>query len=62
VLNYIKGDETIWEHEPVQRLVQEGQLMGYRHQGFWSCMDTLKEKNMLEGLWSSGKAPWKIWE
>ncbi|MGH8603870.1 MAG: sugar phosphate nucleotidyltransferase, partial [Gammaproteobacteria bacterium] len=62
VLNYIKGDETIWEREPVERLVQEGQLMGYRHQGFWSCMDTLKEKNMLEGLWSSGKAPWKIWE
>jgi glucose-1-phosphate cytidylyltransferase len=62
VLNYIKGDETIWEHEPVERLAHDGQLMGYRHQGFWSCMDTLKEKNMLEGLWSTGKAPWKIWK
>jgi glucose-1-phosphate cytidylyltransferase len=60
VLNYIKGDETIWEREPVERLAHDGQLMGYRHQGFWSCMDTLKEKMYLEELWSSGKAPWKI--
>lgn len=60
VLNYIQGDETIWEREPVERLAHDGQLMGYRHQGFWSCMDTLKEKMYLEELWSSGKAPWKI--
>lgn len=61
VIDYIDGDETIWERDPVERLARDGQLMGYRHYGFWSCMDTLKEKNYLEELWSSGKAPWKIW-
>jgi len=59
-LDYIDGDDTIWEHGPVQRLSQDGQLMGYRHNGFWSCMDTLKEKNILEQMWASGNAPWKI--
>jgi glucose-1-phosphate cytidylyltransferase len=58
---YIRDDETIWEREPIERLTHDGQLMGYRHYGFWSCMDTLKEKNSLEELWNSGKAPWKIW-
>jgi glucose-1-phosphate cytidylyltransferase len=61
VIDYIAGDETIWERYPVEQLAREGQLMGYRHYGFWSCMDTLKEKNMLEELWAAGKAPWKIW-
>ena len=61
VIDYIDGDETIWERDPVERLAMDGQLMGYRHYGFWSCMDTLKEKNFLEELWGSGKAPWKIW-
>ncbi len=60
-IDYIEGDETIWERDPVERLARDGQLMGYRHSGFWSCMDTLKEKNILEDLWASGKAPWKIW-
>ncbi|OGW52736.1 MAG: glucose-1-phosphate cytidylyltransferase [Nitrospirae bacterium RBG_13_43_8] len=60
-IDYIENDETIWERGPVERLAREGQLMGYRHYGFWSCMDTLKEKNYLEELWNSGKAPWKIW-
>lgn len=60
-IDYIEGDESIWERESVERLAHDGQLMGYRHYGFWSCMDTLKEKNFLEELWSSGKAPWKIW-
>jgi glucose-1-phosphate cytidylyltransferase len=60
-LDYIEGDESIWEHGPVERLAKDGQLMGYRHHGFWSCMDTLKEKNILEELWNSGKAPWAIW-
>ena len=60
-IDYIDGDETIWEREPVERLAHAGQLMGYRHYGFWSCMDTLKEKNMLEQMWASGKPPWKIW-
>jgi glucose-1-phosphate cytidylyltransferase len=61
VIDYIDGDETVWERDAVPRLARDGQLMGYRHHGFWSCMDTLKEKNMLEELWASGKAPWKIW-
>jgi len=62
VIDYIDGDETIWERDPVERLASDGQLMGYRHYGFWSCMDTLKEKNSLEELWASGKPPWKIWK
>jgi glucose-1-phosphate cytidylyltransferase len=60
-IDYIEQDETIWERGPVERLARDGQLMGYRHYGFWSCMDTLKEKNYLEESWNSGKAPWKIW-
>ena len=62
VLDYIDGDSTIWERDPIERLAKDGQLMGFRHNGFWSCMDTLKEKNMLDGLWSAGDAPWKIWK
>ena len=62
VIDYIDNDESIWERVPVERLAHAGHLMGYRHAGFWSCMDTMKEKNYLEELWSSGKAPWKIWE
>ena len=61
VLDYIDGDDTIWERDPIERLAHDGQLMGYRHYGFWSCMDTLKEKTYLENLWNSGNAPWKIW-
>jgi len=53
-INYIKGDECVWERESVEKLVLDGQLMGYRHPGFWSCMDTVKEKTMLEELWVSG--------
>ena len=60
-LDYIDGDPTIWEREPIERLAHDGELMAYRHLGFWSCMDTLKEKNMLEELWASGEAPWKTW-
>ncbi len=60
--NYIDDDTSIWEREPVERLVRDGQLMGFRHKGFWSCMDTLKEKKMLEELWNSGQAPWKMWD
>ena len=61
VLDYIDGDDTVWEREPVERLARDGLLMGYRHHGFWSCMDTLKEKQMLEVQWGAGDAPWKIW-
>jgi glucose-1-phosphate cytidylyltransferase len=60
-IDYIEGDETIWEREAVEQLARNGQLMGFRHYGFWSCMDTIKEKSVLEELWASGKAPWKIW-
>lgn len=61
VLDYIDGDATVWERDPVEKLAQASQLVGYRHQGFWSCMDTLKEKNLLEDLWNQGDAPWRIW-
>lgn len=61
VIDYIDNDESIWERGPIEKLAREGNSMGYRHYGFWSCMDTLKEKNYLEDLWTSGKAPWKIW-
>jgi glucose-1-phosphate cytidylyltransferase len=62
VLNYIEGDKTVWEREPAERLTREGQMVGYTHRGFWSCVDTLREKNMLEELWNTGRAPWKIWD
>lgn len=61
VIGYISGDETVWEQYPLQQLTAEGQLSAYQHHGFWQAMDTLREKNYLEELWSSGKAPWKKW-
>ncbi len=60
-LDLIAGDDTAWEQEPLSELARLGQLMSFRHDGFWQPMDTLREKNMLEELWSSGKAPWKTW-
>lgn len=60
-IDYVTDDDTDWERESVLKLARDGQLMGYRHGGFWSCMDTLKEKNMLDEMWDSGKARWKIW-
>jgi glucose-1-phosphate cytidylyltransferase len=62
VLDYIEGDTTQWEKEPLERLAREGQLMAYRHKGFWQCMDTIYEKRKLEKLWQSGNAQWKIWK
>lgn len=61
VFDYIEGDDTQWEREPMERLAQDGQLMAYRHESFWQCMDTLREKHILETLWESGEAPWKTW-
>ena len=61
VLDYIDGDLTLWEHGPLERLTAEGQLMAYRHEGYWQPMDTLREKQLLESLWQSGRAPWKVW-
>jgi len=61
VLNYISGDDTIWEREPLERLARDGQLSAYRHDSFWQCMDTLREKMVLQELWDRGEAPWKVW-
>jgi len=62
IFEYIYGDDTIWEREPLENLTREGQIMAYKHYGFWKCMDTLRDKVEMESLWSSGKAVWKIWE
>jgi glucose-1-phosphate cytidylyltransferase len=61
VLDYIEGDETVWEHEPLERLADDGELVAFRHEGFWQCMDTLRDKRLLESLWQSGDVPWKVW-
>jgi glucose-1-phosphate cytidylyltransferase len=61
VLNYIHGDNTIFEREPLERLAAEGQLMAYKHDGFWQCMDTLRDVRLLESLWQSATPPWKVW-
>ena len=61
VADYIDGDDTAWERGPLDRLAKDGQLSVYRHGGFWQPMDTLRDKNKLESLWQSGKAPWKVW-
>jgi glucose-1-phosphate cytidylyltransferase len=60
-LDYIDGDRTSWEVEPLVRLANQGELMAFAHHGFWQPMDTLRDKNLLEDLWSSGNAPWKAW-
>jgi glucose-1-phosphate cytidylyltransferase len=61
VLDYIEGDGMPWEHSPMEQLTAEGQLMAYRHDGYWQPMDTVRERMQLEALWQSGKAPWKVW-
>jgi len=61
VLDYIAGDDTYFEHEPLERLASEGELMAYRHPSFWHPMDTARDKEALEELWESGTAPWKVW-
>jgi glucose-1-phosphate cytidylyltransferase len=58
VIDRIDGDATVWENEPLETLARDGELMAYRHDGFWQPMDTLREKRQLEELWASGKAPW----
>jgi glucose-1-phosphate cytidylyltransferase len=62
VLRHIKGDDTMWEAEPLTALADSGQLMAYEHSGFWQPMDTLRDKQLLESLWQSGTAPWKVWD
>jgi glucose-1-phosphate cytidylyltransferase len=61
VLEYIDGDETVWEQSPLEKLAKEGNLSAFLHNGFWHAMDTLRDKKHLEELWTSGKAPWKVW-
>ena len=62
IFDYIEGDQTVFEKEPLERLAKEGQLNAYKHNGFWQCMDTMREKEKLEELWQSGQAPWKVWK
>jgi len=62
VFDYLDGDHTVWEQQPLQRLAADGQLMAFEHHGFWQPMDTLRDKTYLEELWASGDAPWRIWE
>lgn len=61
VFNYIAGDNTVFEKEPLENLAKEGELFTYKHQGFWQCMDTIRDKNYLNELWESGNTPWKKW-
>lgn len=62
VLEYIEGDQTTWEREPLEQLAADGQLVAYRHEAFWQSMDTLRDVRLLESLWQSGQAPWKVWK
>jgi glucose-1-phosphate cytidylyltransferase len=61
-LELIEGDDTAWEQQPLHALASAGQLMAFEHDGFWQPMDALREKVLLEELWQSGKAPWKVWK
>jgi len=62
IFKYIKGDASIWERAPLEKLAKAGQIAGYKHPGFWKCMDTLRDKTDLEKMWDLGKAPWKVWK
>jgi len=62
VIDYIAGDSTVFENEPLETLANIGELRAYRHYGFWQCMDTLRDKELLESLWENGNAPWKVWD
>ena len=62
VFDYIEGDDTVFEKAPLEQLAKDGQLMVYRHDGFWKCMDTQRDKMQLEQMWQEGNAPWKLWK
>ena len=62
IFDYIEGDQTVFERDPLEKLAEEGQLMSYMHRGFWQCMDNVREKELLEKLISNKKAPWMVWE
>jgi glucose-1-phosphate cytidylyltransferase len=61
IFSYLRGDQDVWEHEPLRALAEAGELIAYRHKGFWAAMDTLRDKNYLEELWASQRPPWKVW-
>lgn len=61
-IDYIDGDDTVLERKPLETAAKNGELMAYKHEGFWQCMDTVREKELLEKMWRSGNAPWKVWE
>ena len=61
VFEFIEGDSTIWEDEPLKRLASTGELMSFNHDGFWQPMDTLRDKRVLQEMWERGDAPWKVW-
>ncbi|MEM1176848.1 MAG: glucose-1-phosphate cytidylyltransferase [Acidobacteriota bacterium] len=60
-IDYIDGDSTPWEHAPLRKLVDEGEVSAFFHRGFWQCMDTLRDKNTLQAMWDSGDPPWRVW-
>jgi glucose-1-phosphate cytidylyltransferase len=62
VLDYVAGDSTVWEEEPMTKLAEQGQMMAFLHDDFWQPMDTVRDRKQLEALWQTGKAPWKVWE
>ncbi|MCF2584144.1 glucose-1-phosphate cytidylyltransferase [Mitsuokella multacida] len=62
IFDYIDGDETTFEQKPLETIAEERQLMAFKHNGFWQCMDTMRDREKLEHLWASGKAPWKVWD
>ena len=61
IFDYLEDDSTIFERKPLEQVAAKGELMSYCHNGFWQCMDTAREKEMLEKMWSTGNAPWKVW-
>jgi glucose-1-phosphate cytidylyltransferase len=61
VFDYLDGDSTVLEGAPLERLARDGQLVAFRHEGFWQCMDTIRDKHTLESMWMNSSAPWKIW-
>jgi glucose-1-phosphate cytidylyltransferase len=62
IFNYIKDDNTYWERNPLEKLANDGQLVAYKHNGFWKCMDALRDKRELEEMWNSKNPPWKVWK
>ena len=61
IFNYLKDDSTVWEKEPLEKMAKQNKVAAYKHDGFWQALDTLRDKNHLQSLWDSNKAPWKVW-